>query len=91
MYSLVFGYYCNQKWGPAARSSKANKEARLVERKVCFILDASNRGGGGGGGGRQMPVQRPTSPPSPATPTIRGKALLQTEGGGYMQKQHSQL
>ena len=28
--------------GPAAHCSKANKEARLVERKVCFILDAGN-------------------------------------------------
>ena len=31
--------------GPAAQCSKANKGARLVERKVCFILDASNWGG----------------------------------------------
>ena len=37
--------YCNRKWGPAAHRSKANREARLVERKVCFILDASNWGG----------------------------------------------
>ena len=44
-------YYCNRKWGPAARGSKANKEARLVERKVCFISDAGN--GGGWGGGRE--------------------------------------
>ena len=29
--------------GLAARHSTANKEARLVERKVCFILDTSNR------------------------------------------------
>ena len=28
--------------GPAAHCSKANKQARLVERKVCFISDASN-------------------------------------------------
>ena len=28
--------------GPAACLSKANKQARLVERKVCFISDASN-------------------------------------------------
>ena len=27
----------------AARHSTANKEARLVEREVCFILDTSNR------------------------------------------------
>ena len=35
---------CYQKWGPAHRS-KANKEARLVERKVCFNLEAGNWGG----------------------------------------------
>ena len=29
----------------------------FLKRKVCFILDVSNRAGGG-----QMPVQRPTSP-----------------------------
>ena len=29
-------------WGKAAHCSKANLEARLVERKVCLILDASN-------------------------------------------------
>ena len=31
----------------AARLSKANKEARLVEMKICFILDASNSAGEG--------------------------------------------
>ena len=30
--------------GPAAHLSKANKQDRLVERKVCFISDASNWG-----------------------------------------------
>ena len=30
--------------GPAACCSKVNKQARLVERKVCFISDASNWG-----------------------------------------------
>ena len=29
-------------WGLAACFSKANKQARLVERKVCLILDAGN-------------------------------------------------
>ena len=33
-----------------AHSSKANKKARLVKRKVYFNLDASNWGGGGGAG-----------------------------------------
>ena len=37
----------NQKWGPAACLSKANKEARLVGRKVSFILDACNSWGSG--------------------------------------------
>ena len=34
--------------GPAACHSKANKQAKLVERKVCFISDASNWGEAGG-------------------------------------------
>ena len=52
----------------AAQQSKANKEAKLVERKVCFsfILDASNRTG-------QTPVQRST-PTSPWTSS--GQELL---------------
>ena len=29
-------------WDPAAHLSKANKQAKLMEGKVCFILDASN-------------------------------------------------
>ena len=29
-------------WGPAARRSKANKEARLVERRLCLMLDAGS-------------------------------------------------
>ena len=33
---------CNQKWGLDAHHSKANKEAKLVEKKVCFTLDAGN-------------------------------------------------
>ena len=34
-------------WDPAAHLSKANKQAKLMEGKVCFILDASNWGLGG--------------------------------------------
>ena len=59
----VLATKCNSKWGPAARCSKANKEASLVERKVCFILDAwmlATRGPEGRAG--QTPVQRPTPP-----------------------------
>ena len=52
-------HLCNRKWGPAAHSSKANKQARLVERKVCFISDACNHVGSGGG---RKPIQRPTLP-----------------------------
>ena len=44
--------------GPAAHRSKANKQARLVERKVCFTSDANNWGRGW-----QTSVQR--SPPHP--------------------------
>ena len=44
------GFWChcwgvkqyNWKWGLAACCSKTDKEARLVERKVCFILGAGN-------------------------------------------------
>ena len=54
--SINIGGIITEREGPAARRSKANKEARLVERKVCFILRARTRGGG------QTPVQRPTPP-----------------------------
>ena len=36
-----------EKWGPAVHHSKDKEEARLVERKVCFTLDAGNWGGVG--------------------------------------------
>ena len=52
--------------GPAAHSSKTNKQAGLVERKVCFISDASSGTGGG-----QTSVQRPTF-----TLTTSGQELL---------------
>ena len=52
---------CNWHWGLAARHSKVIKEAKLVERKVCSMLDTSNQGGEGVG---QMPVQRPHPPPT---------------------------
>ena len=35
------------KWDLAAYHSKGNKEARLVERKVCFILESGDGGGVG--------------------------------------------
>ena len=39
---LVSLYY--QKWSLAVCFPKANKEAKLVEKKVCFILDIGNLG-----------------------------------------------
>ena len=47
----------NWKWGLAVHSSKANKDTKLVKRKVCFISDASNLGVW------WSPIQRP--PPLP--------------------------
>ena len=44
-HSLRLGAEYLPKASPAARRSKANKEARLVEGKVCFIPKASNREG----------------------------------------------
>ena len=44
--------------GPATRHSKTSKQARLVEKKVCFISDAGNSVGGGW----QTSVQRPNPP-----------------------------
>ena len=44
--------------GAGACHSKASKQARLVEMKVCFISDASNWGGGW-----WTSVQRPTPQP----------------------------
>ena len=38
-----WGHNVIKRWGLASRHSKANKEAKLVERKVCFTLDASNQ------------------------------------------------
>ena len=38
MFSLLLLKECM--WGPAARHSEASKQARLVEREVCFISDA---------------------------------------------------
>ena len=48
--------YCNRKWGLAAHCSKAIKEARLVERGVSFILDASNQKEGGRLSKGQLPA-----------------------------------
>ena len=50
---------CYQKPGPAACSSKGNKEARLLDSKVCFILSLELVGQGWG----REPVQRLTTCP----------------------------
>ena len=63
---------------PAARHSEANKQARLVERKVCLISDAGN----------WAESQLPASLADKQGLT----ALIDRWGGGcYMQKQHSHL
>ena len=70
---------CNGKRGPAARSSKANTEARLVERKVCFILDARSLGGEGGR------LSKSWLPPTDS----QGARAFIGGGRGYLQKQQS--
>ena len=54
---------CNWKQGPAALGSKPDKEAMLMERKVCFISD-QHQGLGVG----QTLIQRLTPFPPPTTP-----------------------
>ena len=79
-------------WGLATHCSKANKQTRLVERKVCFISDAGNWGEGWNAW--QKSVQRPTMPPKAPCPlaTSGARAFIDGSGGGdYMHKQHSQL
>ena len=34
---------CNQSWGPVDHCSKANREARLAERMICFIWTSVRR------------------------------------------------
>ena len=63
------GSQCNLKWDLGACHSKAIKEARLVERKVCFILDASNWGLEGRGADFYPKDNPPRSPhPTPYSP-----------------------
>ena len=42
--ALGYRTQCNQNWNLAAHWSKAKKETKLVERKVCLILDAGSQG-----------------------------------------------
>ena len=65
----------NWKWGLAACCSKTNKEAKLVERKVCFILDAGNWGEGGRLSKGWL---------NPPALTISGLEFSQADGGGNM-------
>ena len=57
-FHLALKSHCYRNWGLAACHSKFTKETRLVERKVCFILNDSNHSKGEGG----IPVQRPALP-----------------------------
>ena len=58
-------------WGLAACHPKANKEARLVERKVCSISDASNWYGG-----RMNICPKADSHPTPQRRQTVGQELL---------------
>ena len=69
--------------GSDCSSLKSNKQAKLVERKNCFISDASNWGGWW-----QTSVQRLTLP----CPAPSGKRFLDRRAGrATCRKQHSQL
>ena len=63
--------------GPAARCSKGNEEARLVERKVCFISDASIWCGEGG---RHLSKGRLRHTP-PHSRQAEGESFYQHSGG----------
>ena len=71
--------------GLATHCSKANTQARLVERKLCFISDAGNRAGMG-----EDSPQADSSPPNEqgVRDFIDGVGRGR---GAYMQNQHSQL
>ena len=64
--------------GDTAACSKANKHARQTERKLSFILDASNWGGGGEGRHLSKSWLPPWQP--------MGQDLSQTDVGGVMAK-----
>ena len=70
--------------GLTACRSKSNKEAKLVERKVCFILEAGNLecagvGGWGMWGSYSKADSCPTQPP-----TISRQELLEVKRGGRL-------
>ena len=64
---------------PAARPSEANKQARWVERKVCFLSDAGNLRGRVAG-----IYSKANSPPHHPCPRQAGGDRI--AGRGYMQK-----
>ena len=80
----MFKWVCYRKWGLAAHCSKANKEARLVERKVCFILEAGNQWD------RELDSCLKASCLPPTTNQPVGQEVL-SERRGSMQKQYNQL
>ena len=69
---------CYQKWGLTAHSFKASKEAKVVERKTCFTLEAGNQWSGDQGRGGQTRVQKLTPPP---TDNQRARAFIDGRSG----------
>ena len=69
------------KVGPAAHCSKANKGARLVERKVCFISKAGKWWGG------QTPVQSQLPP----TDNQGARAFISGQRGLHIETAQSAL
>ena len=64
--------------GPAAHCSKANKQAMLMERKMCFTLNAGNWQGR-----VETSVQRQTpQPPSQPRPASEARDFIDTSVGG---------
>ena len=61
--SKVHENYCNPKWGSSCSHSEANKESRLVERKVSFVSEAGNLGWEKGGllSKGQLPTPTPNN------------------------------
>ena len=66
--------------------SKSIKEARLAERKVCFVRNAGNKLGDA----RQTLVQRPTHPAPHPTDNQWARASIY-ERKGLMLRRHGQL
>ena len=57
---------------------KASKEAKVVERKTCFTLEAGNQWSGDQGRGGQTRVQKLTPPP---TDNQRARAFIDGRSG----------